>query len=329
MINILYAAGDSYNSKIQLSRFLKKMEGKPATIKVAAYNNYSPWGRVDWTLDYIKNISDTKAVNHHHEKIDAYISFIKSFKPDLIISDLDYWTSYIAANLNIELWQCSSLLLTHAMPQADKQSGIYNKYMTQVRLTPIQLNKARKAIHYSNQKFAYSHFGDLPNPPRIVDGFKWVRPYHMVGTPSITCQHNLMAGLSQNNKKILELMQRHSDSVVFTEFPNEKYRNIILKDIANEEEYYCNLRNCNLFVSEGDSNLLADAYYNNKFSVVMVNFNDIGCINNSFLLEKRNVCKPIFYVSEDLEKFMDIKVISSYNENIKYLHEWIEEFQNN
>ena len=55
-IKILYAAGNTSNSKIQLSRFLKAIADKPYTIKVAAYKNSSPSIHIDWTLDYLLNI---------------------------------------------------------------------------------------------------------------------------------------------------------------------------------------------------------------------------------------------------------------------------------
>jgi len=303
------------------------MEGRSAIIKVAAYNNHSIFGRVDWTLDCLKNFISVSQLKSEHENLDIYVNFINNFKPDLIISDLDYCTSHIAVNLGIPLWQCSSSLITHSVPVPERKSGIKSKYMTANRISPLEMCRIKYMTHNSANNFVYSHFGDLASPPTLLNGFTWVRPYHKIGKLHVPCQHNLVAGLCRNNKNILELMQRHSDSVVFTEFPDETYKNLVLKSLEDAEEYYCNLRNSNLFLCEGQTSFLADAYYNNKYALVMFCFNETECIIAGMLSERRNLCKVIFYPNENLKPFMEMEVIGKYNDGIKYLHEHIEDFQ--
>lgn len=326
MLKILYAANDNENSGIALSRFLKAVEGKPYIIKIAAYKKSSPKNvSIDWSLDCLKNIFKPEQTIKNNENFVTYFEQIKYYNPDLIISDLEYYTTYIANVLNITLWQCSSFLMTFALEKgAMPDTGVAKHYSYLMKRGHI-----RKEILYlldnSNCNFVYSHFGDLNNSPKIKPNYEWIRPYHTVGEKYMPCSHNIVAGLSKNNKNIFHLLKKYPDSVAFSNFYEENYTNLQLKDISNIEEYTCNLFNSKLFICEGQTNFLADAFYNNKYSIIMINFKDAECVTNSLFSEKFNLSHIVYNSAEDLSPYFNFEICSSYKKEIKYLHEKLEE----
>jgi uncharacterized protein (TIGR00661 family) len=326
MLKILYAASNTENSKIQLSRFLQAMEGKPYNIKVAAYKISSPKGiNIDWSLDCLLNIFKPDQISLDNDNFQTYYQQVKYYNPDLIISDLEYFTSIIANELNTTLWQCSPSLFNFAAKQT-YDLGLFKKYSFLLqRNNFLRTQRQINIIDNSNCNFVYSHFGDTVSPPQLKDNFQWIRPYHTVGKNSVPCRHNLVAGLLQNNKKIISLLKKHSDGVAFTEFPHERHNNLWLKDIGNQEEYFCNLRNCRVFVCEGQTSFLADAFYNKKYTLLMPNFQDVECMTNAAYSEHFQLASNIYQIDTDLNPYLDKLVEVNFNDKIQYLHQKVEE----
>lgn len=320
-LKILYATGENSNGRIALSRFMKAVQDTPHIIKIAAFKKSSPKNMsIDWTLNCLHNIFDPKIDMLDNEYFITYYEQVKSFNPDLIISDLEYFTSYIGNILNTTVWQCSSSMLNFALPHSEKYNTGLAKYIHLLKYDNNQ--KIVNILENSNYNFVYSHFGDLQNRPKLKDNFKWVRPYHVAGKKYIPCQHNVVAGLLSNNKQILSLLKKYPDSVVFTEFYKEQYSHLALKDIGDYDEYACNLRNCCFFVCEGQTSFLADAFYNNKQAVVLPDFYDVECVINSIFSEKLKLSKTMYGNEIQLEGSEDIS--HSYRDDVKFLHEHLE-----
>jgi hypothetical protein len=323
MLKILYAAANNVNAKIQLSRFLQAMDGKPFIIKVAAYKKSSPKNvSIDWTLDCLLNMFKPEHISVDNHNFVTYYEQVKYYNPDLIISDMEYFTSYIANVLSTTIWQCSSSLINFALPRNYKYDlGVFSKHAHTFNKNPLHVQRLIHILDNSNSNLLYSHFGDHESPPPLLEGFEWIKPYHQVGKASVPCQHNIVAGLNGNNKKILDVLKKFPDSVVFSEFLGEKHTNLLLKDIENEEEYFCNLRNSSVFVCEGQTSFLADAFYNDKHSAVFVNLKDAECIINSTISEKLGLSSAVYQI-EDL-KFSAKQPIIKDNGH-QFLHERIE-----
>ena len=141
MLKILYAAANNQNAKIQLSRFMEAIKGKPYIVKVAAYKKSSPEMNIDWTLDCLLNIFEPEHISLDNDNFQTYYEQVKYFNPDLIISDLEYFTSYIANVLNITLWQCSSSIINFSLVGEYKYNlGIFKKYAYIFNKNPIILS---------------------------------------------------------------------------------------------------------------------------------------------------------------------------------------------
>jgi len=326
MLKILYSAANNENAKIQLARFMQVMEGRPFVIKVAAYKKSSPKGmNINWTLDALLDIMRPETISTESDVFNIYYEQIKYYDPDLVISDLEYFTSHIANLLNITLWQCSSSLLNWGIEEK-YNVGLFTKYSYLMnKNNALRTQRQVNILDNSNYNFVYSHFGDTASPPSLKNNYDWIRPYHTVGKESVPCRHNVMAASPGNNRKILALLKKYGDSVVFTEHPYEQQSGLWLKDIKNQEEYFCNLKNCNLFVCEGQTSFLADAFYNGKYSLTFTNFQDLECVMNSIFSEHIKLSSMLYQTEDTVESFLGRTVAGSYNEKVKYLHEWIEE----
>lgn len=329
-MKILYAASNSYSARIQLARWLQAMQGTNHQIKIAAYKKSSPKGiSIDWTLDALLNIYKPEYLSTHNDNLSIYYEQVKNYMPDLIISDLEYFTSYVANSLNVPLWQCSSSLIKFGLTRNEKYDlGMFKYHAHSLNRDPGHTQRTINLIDNSDANLVYSHYGDTDRPPLLQEGYEWVRPYHQIGKAHLTCAHSIVAGLSTNDKQVVMALKKFSpDSVIFLENRgSEKYDNIQVKDIENADEYYCNLRNSERFVCQGQASFLADAFYNGKFSLIYPDYQDAESLINSQLSNKLGL-GFIMTPSEDARYMSTFQVHPQYQRNIKYLHEKIEELE--
>ena len=320
-MKILYAASNNQNARIQLSRFLKAMDGSDHLIKVAAYKISSPRGvNIDWTLDALLNIYRPDLLSLNNDNLNIYYDQLKAFEPDLVISDLEYFTSYLANVMNITLWQCSSSLLDYGLAN-NYNLGLFKYYAHTLNRNPEHTQRTVNLITNSNLNLVYSHFGDSGRAPTLKENFEWIRPYHQVSRLSVPCQHYVVAGFSKPDVRVVDMLKKYPDSVVFMEADAEKYQNVYVKDIGIEDEYYCNLRNCIHFVCQGQASFLADAFYNAHYSIIYPDYQDAESLINSQLSKKLGLGD---IVAHGLGRTYEM-LPPTYDSSIKYLHEKIEE----
>ncbi len=324
-LKILYAANNYHDSKVRLWRFLQNIDENKYDIKIAAYRKSSPPINIDWTLDSLLDIYYPNTLSFDNDHLRIYYDQVKSFNPDLIISDLEPFTSHIAIILNKKLWQVSPMLLSYGLSYADKyRLGLRKKYSYFFRHTLSASKYLTNIIDNSNRKFIYSHFIDTINPPNVKEDFEWIRPYHLLGNISKPCHHAITGALLSPDKNIYHLLNKYNDSVIFTPFVNEVYKNLIIKDLENELEYICNIKNSDVVLNQGHSSVMADAFYNSKYSLVVPDFRDIECITNAMMSEKLDTSQVLLNIK--LPEAVIIKDINLDRKNsIKFLHEKIEE----
>lgn len=312
-MKILYAASTRPGAELQLKRFLGANENNE--IKIAGYgiNN------IDWNLNALLNFLHPLPPSFEGDNVEIYYEQVKLYNPDLIISDLEPFTSYIGGLLNIRTWQVSPSLLYTSLKNKVNQ-GV-DKYYSSLFNENFD-EKIKNIIYNSEKNFVYSHFCDLLDPPALLPNFEWMRPYHVLGKESITCKHNMVAATLGKNKNILNVLNYSTDNILFTNFIEETYKNFSLKSINNISEYSCNLKNCNIFINSGISEFLSDAFYNKKFSWIFPDFKEENIIN-ALLTQNFNLGKIIYDPSSKIEEkeIEDVK----YNGSIKLLHEKINE----
>ena len=323
MIKILYAAGKTSNSKLQLIRFVQAMQDKPYLIKLAAFKDISPNINIDWTLDCLLNVYEPNQYYKDNENFRNYIDQIQSFKPDLIISDLEYFTTEAALHLNIPVWQYSPSIINFALTKKQKYNlGIFKQYSYLLNRNPHTVQRTLNIIENSNLKLICSHFGDLANPLEIQQGYEWVRPYSFQHNKSLVCQHNIVCASLSLNKKIINFVKDFDDTVYFSNQIYENHRNIQIKKLENNElEYFCNIKNSDIFICEGQTSFLADAFYNGKKPHIVLNFDDNECVLSAALSDHLKL-SSFLYKKEDLS-FLEFETPSL--NDINFLHQKIDQ----
>ena len=291
-MRILYALSDRYGSQVQYIRFLQNAPPN-SIIKVAGYASKCNLINLDWNLDALKDAIDLKTVSLKNENVSIYASQIESFRPDLIISDLELITSYIAIAHKIPLWQVSPLLFYYATTNEIKSELNSRRRFSYIFKPHL---KAKDFIHYaitnSSKNLIYSYFGDAHDFP-IASNFEWVRPYFYSANQSKAAEHHCCATLLTNNKRHLNKIKDQEDTVLFSSFENENYSNIKIKNISNTSEYIINLKNSNYVACSAYTDFMADCFYNKKFANLFVDFDDIECVVNYLCAEHLNVGKAI------------------------------------
>ncbi len=318
-MKILYAADNRSGSFFQLKRFLRVLKNKNITIKVAAYKKYSNDIDVDWTLDCLLNQFDpNNNISFKNDNYKKYFLEIQEYDPDLIISDLEIFTSYIAIELGLTLWQVSPLLIYHALETEFKNKlNIYKLYSYIFRQNKKQNEYINFIINNSNKKFIYSHFCDIQGIP-IISNYNWIRPYYFLSEDNINPINMFGVGLG-SDKKILALLNSYKGSRYFSNFTLEKYDNIKSYHIYNIDSYKKELSNSKLIICNSETSILADAFYNMIPSVAFIDSMDKESIINSKLTDYLNLGKTEF--KED--NIYDINL--SLNDKIKFLDQEIEE----
>lgn len=316
MLKIIYASSKNVNSKIQLIRFIEAIKDAPINLKIAAYKDFSPNINIDWTLDALLNFLRPNQINFDNDNFKIYYDQIKYFNPDIVISDLEPFTSYAANMLDITLWQCSSSIINFALSKKEKYNlGLFKNYSFIFNRDPQSVQKTINILDNSNCNLLYSHFGDLESPPDVDSGYEWITPYHNIGKNSLTCSHNMVAVTATLNKKLIHKIKKYNDVVLFSEYTDEYYDDLLVKNIYDLQEYFCNIKNSNNIICDGNTSFLADAFYNNKKPMVYLNHNNHEAILNSLISKKLNLST---YFSN---KEVDLSINTS--KKNKYLHEKI------
>jgi hypothetical protein len=305
-----------------MERFLEVANSKPYEIKIAAYKKSSPATNINWTLDCLLG-NNKGAYEVNSEYFEVYFNHIKLYKPDLIISDLEYFSSYVGEQLGIPVWQCSSSLVNSSFNKGESHGvGLFKKFNH--HLSDRYFSNLVKMTNSSKKNLVYSHAGDICNL-QLKNSCTWVRPYHILGKKSKIYSHNIVGYMPTENNNIISLLNRYNDTVLFTEDGNEKYSNIIVKSF-NNSDYANNLYNSNLFICGGQTNLMADAYYNGKYCITMIDFDELDCVMNCIWTEHLKMSKVLYQPTENITKYINYAIIPNYNTNIKYLHEIIDNY---
>ena len=175
MIKILYAADNRKSSYHSLHRFLT-IYGKYYDIKIAAYTKSSQSLNANWNLDALLDFRGKyNNISFKNSNFALYIREIKRFKPDVIISDMELYSSYAALELGIKLWQVSPLLLYYGAQKSD-QNNIY-KYYSGLLAKDYERNEyINYILGNSDRKLVLSHLGDMNDALLLKPTFEWVRP---------------------------------------------------------------------------------------------------------------------------------------------------------
>jgi hypothetical protein len=194
--------------------------GKYYDIKVAAYSKSIGNLNVNWNLDALLDFRGRyTGISTSNSNFALYVRGIKAFKPDLIISDMEMYSSYIGLDLGIPVWQVSPMLLYYAI---EDKNNLYKYYSGLFSKTPEQKQYTNYVLGNSDKKLVLSHLGDLPTAPQLEPGYEWVRPNYCVSEGS--CIHttsvaiNLADAYFSGRSSTLDVDYSDPESIITSQF---------------------------------------------------------------------------------------------------------------
>lgn len=172
-MKILYASNNYIGSYLIQQRFIKNSK---FNIKTSAYKQNLNRFKADWNLECLLNFSKSDDnISFNNFNYYFYYEEIKKFNPDLIISDLDIYTSTIALELGIKLWQVSPLLIFFGQNKNIKEElEVYNKHNYLINKNLNKKKYLHNIISNSDKNFIYSFLGD--SNVSLNFNFEFVRP---------------------------------------------------------------------------------------------------------------------------------------------------------
>jgi hypothetical protein len=233
---------------------------------------------VDYTLDSLLNFSESSQTISFNGNYNYLFNEIKRFNPDLIISDFEIFSSMIAIELCVNLWQFSSSLLYYALKNEVKYNlGIHRDYGYLINSDKKTSSHIKYILKNSTRKFIVSHICDTPAKDIINDAFEWVRPNFVIGDGNK--KTDILATSIKPYQKITSLLTNRS--IVFSQPP--------FCDIKNENLYKQYLNECKFIISDGTSAFLSDAFYNQKYCFSYPQSDSIESITSSYLNKYLNL----------------------------------------
>jgi hypothetical protein len=235
-------------------------------------------------LDCLLNFSNPNENFSNNGNYVYYFNEIKRFAPDLIISDFDIYTSVIALEMGVKLWQASPLLLYYAAPYEIKYRARINKNYSHLLNSNFRKKEfINHVINNSDRKFVISHLCDSEKRIVLAPGFEWVRP-EFVLADKVPEEIEYLVVRPGGNRKIIDSLQG-TNSVMFSEFYHEKYEKFACKNIHNWKDYGDQLGKCKVFISDGGGTITSDAFYNQKKCLFDLRHDDVESIMVSLMNE--------------------------------------------
>jgi len=316
MLKVLYAAGNRLGSFYQLKRFLQSIQHKNYIIKTAAFKKSLGDLDVDYTLDSLLNFTNINEISFNGN-YSYYSNEIKRFSPDIIISDFEIFTSTIALELNIKLWQFSPINLYYAINNDIKYNlGIHKNYFHLLDSSPRKNGYILNLLNNSNRRFILSYIGDSKYNNIVSDTYEWVRPNFILGDGSKKIDYFL--ALPKSNKNIINEL-KNKNSLLFSSFTLERFNDMRVKNLLEENQIKEYIENCKYFISDGTATFAADAFYNQKYNICNPRYDDIETVIVSMINKYCNFgC-----ISNDYNQSNKIEI--QLNEKVKFISEHLGE----
>lgn len=180
-MRILYAASDRFGASKQASVLYNILKNN-YNVSVVGYSNTTDHLITEYNLDVLLNFAERNSKPVTNTKnYKQYLQLIKSMRPDLIISDLEIYTSVAALELNIPLWQYSPVLLYYALDKRIKDKlNIYNQHSHLFNENYDIKEYYNYIIANSDKNFIPTFLSDYDHKLHLKNNFILTRPYYNI-----------------------------------------------------------------------------------------------------------------------------------------------------
>lgn len=338
-MKILYCANKNYDSYLQLYRFLQYVPNN-IEVRVAGYNGFLNGIATDYTLDSLYDYYGKNRAGPVVSRIlQRYTNEIAAYNPDLIINDLDFFSSYAALELDIPYWLVSPFLFYFAISKQLKDAIAIGQQYRHVLFRQKNFHRYQFQIENAEKCLIRSYLGDVAMGPDITNGFEWVRPYYVecgtnvderIGGADTSDEPNqarcFLGMFAQPDYKLYRFIQTLGQAVIYSPFSYEKILGIEHLD-THHVSYAENLRRAYLCFSKGETSFISDGFYHSKFALVLPDTTVADSVINAQAVEyfglgeKMRTTKSFEQINTLVDR--DINVRARFDPQIKQLHEYI------
>lgn len=299
-IKVLYSAGDNDNS----SNLIKKVYDELSKLSwvdlyITGYDQYIP---KDITYHYnLQSCGDIFCKNRRYstaripQELKTYWNFLKILNPDIVLADFVLPTIDLAADLGHKTYLLSNKIIMQGIKQQIQKQRF--------KMTDVFYNKlfnfdehAHYMIDLVSKKLSYTQFGDAITDFDRAKNYKFIRPYyekHELSSEKIICV------FPNPTIKILKWLSEQKNIILYTNAQIKLDESKVYPLYHNS--YYKNISQAKFVISDGNEMVLSDAYYNQKYSIIINKFDNLKELD-VFKLQHKNA-------------YVDLKLAEFHNED--------------
>ena len=274
--------------------------------EIEGFNTVYEANEVNNRQTFLKNVKYIPQDLGHNLRLMYNVA--KTFKPDIIISDFEFYSNLLSKILRIPLVSLDNM---HVITQCEIE--VPEKYRS-------DRFRAASVVRSFIQRPRYSlitsyFFPPVKNPEKVKMFLPILRKKVLKLKPTIG-DHIMVYQTSDSNQKLLELLKDIPDEFIIYGFHKEdKIENLTFKNF-NEDEFFDDLASARAVITNGGFGLISEALYLQKPILSVPVKKQFEQILNALYLEKLEYGE----FHEDLNK----EEIEKFLSHLEYYHEKIQ-----
>ncbi len=274
--------------------------------KIEGFNTVYEYNQVNNTKTLISNIKDLPMDLEYNLRLMYNVA--KAFKPQLIISDFEFYSNLLSKILRTPLISLDNM---HVITQCDIK--VFNEYLSdRIKAAGV----VRSFIQRPRQYLITSYYFPPVKNPDKVKMFPPILRENVLEMKPAEGKHILVYQTTDSNLELLKLLKEFDEEFIIYGFhKNERDANLIFKDF-NEDEFFEDLASARAVITNGGFTLISEALYLEKPILSIPVKKQFEQILNAIYLKRLEYGE--FHEDpdkNDIQKFLEN--LDVYRENIK------------
>jgi len=222
--------------------------------EIEGFNTVYEFNQVNNTKTFINNIKDLPLDLGYNLRL--MYSVAKASKPQLIISDFEFYSNILSKILRIPLISLDNM---HVMTQCEIE--VFNEYLSdRIRAKGV----VRSFIQRPNKYLITSFYFPPVKNPNKVKMFPPILRDNVLKLKPVEGNHILVYQTTDSNFELLKLLKEFDDEFIIYGFhKNKRDANLLFKDF-NEDEFFEDLASARAVITNGGFTLISEALYLEK-----------------------------------------------------------------
>lgn len=222
--------------------------------EIEGFNTVYEANQVKNRQTFLRNIKDVPQDLGHNLRLMYNVA--KEFKPDVIISDFEFYSNLLSKILRIPLISLDNM---HVITQCELD---VSEEFRKDRLSAVGVVKS--FIQRPSYYLITSYFFPPVKNPQKVKMFPPILREKVLDLKPTTGEHVMVYQTSDSNLKLLEVLKEFDDEFIIYGFRrDEKTGNLTFKDF-NEDEFFDDLASARAIITNGGFSLISEAIYLEK-----------------------------------------------------------------